>query len=65
MIDNFVYLFLFVGLIATVVLLLSPLFFLYIRKEKLIRQANELKHIRLKQQRAEEIHQELKAQGRI
>lgn len=65
MLDNVLYLCLFMGMMATVISLLSPLFYLHIKRDRLIRQQRELQHIRLKQQRAEQIHEELKAQGRI
>lgn len=65
MLDNVLILVLFMGMIATVVSLLSPLFFLYLRKEKLLRQEKELQHIKAKHEQALAIYNERKAQGRI
>lgn len=65
MLDNLLYLCLFAGMMATVISLLSPLFYLLYRRNTLLRQARELEHIQAKHDRAMAIYEERKAQGRI
>lgn len=65
MLDNLVYLFLFAGMIATVISLLSPLFYLYWKKVEIERQERELQHIIAKKAQAIRIYEERKAQGRL
>lgn len=65
MLDNMLILCMFMGMIATVISLLSPLFFLYIRKIKVIQQEREMEHTIAKKQQALAIYEELKAQGRV
>lgn len=65
MLDNLTYLALFAGLIALATIVLSPIIGLLIVRARLVRQARELEHIRAKHERAQEIYQERKAQGRI
>ena len=65
MLDNVLILCLFMGMLATVVSLLSPLFLLLYRRNTLLRQERELMHIQAKHEQALRIYEERKAQGRI